>query len=251
MTDTVTISTAGLQVAKQNDIIREPNNNIRILKSTNHLKLPVARVISDWLGAADRSWSFTGSVDKNSDRLIQYLIRQFPDHTWMTVPSQKCFDIVSPTAEIIIENKSFKSGASRVTSNSSIYPSKVEAQDVLSKRMISKLQNYNPTAQYDVLVACVERKANTVFNYAIVDGAYWGFTTEDYKHCRALFNNLNNDVFKAAWMKTYKELYKDDTFMDRVANNKYGRAINMELRQRITLSNPINSLNSAGWWDVK
>jgi hypothetical protein len=43
-------------------------------------------------------------------------------------------------------------------------------------------------------------------------------------------------------------MYENDMLVKRINRGMYGGAIELNLRPRITLSNPINSLDVAGWW---
>ena len=241
----------GIKPLQAKNIVKEPKNNIRIARSTNKLKLPTARVVSEWLGSPDRPWDFTGSVDNNSKRLCKYLQLMFPDHDWATLPSQMCFDVVSLTAGIIIEVKSVQKGTKVITTNSSIYPDKVRAGDVLPANYAHTPKGYNENNILDVLVVCVEKLDGRVYDYAVVDGAYWGFTQEDYVNCRSLFRNMNSADFKAKWMDLYTQEFPEDMFIAKANSGMYGAALKFDLRPRFAISSPVNALDVAGWWNVQ
>lgn len=221
---------------------------IRVAESDNKLKVIIAREISNWLSATDRFWGFFGSVDKNSHRIFEYLTDKFPDYTWTINHSQGVFDIISLDAKVVIEVKSAKAGKKQLVTNASIYPDKVVARDILGKRF--NWANFSPDTELDVLVVCIERnKTDKVYNYAIVDGSYWGFTREDFKACQLLFAQLNTEAFKKKIMKLVISEY-DNVFVENLLKGTYGNGVTLGLRKLISISNPVGRLTTSGWWHI-
>lgn len=240
-------SAAGLGLA-HSKVYKEPKNNIRITLSSNPLKLAVARVCAEWLSAADRSWSFNGSVDKNSERLRKYIASMFPEFTWHIMPSQCSFDIVSLDAKIAIEVKSVKGNGKKLLSNASIYPEHVKAMDILP----SSLQHMaTDDLILDVLVACVRRtQEDVVYDYAIVDGSFWGFEDEDFTACKEMFANLNSEEFMRGLLSLYAERYPEsEHFVTKLQSGNYGSLFSFNVRKLIQIANPVGrSLDMSGVW---
>jgi hypothetical protein len=221
---------------------------IRVVESENPLKVIVAREISNWLNAPGRYWGFSGSIDKNAQRIFDYLTDKFSDYTWTINHSQGTFDIVSLDAKVVIEVKSTKSGSKQLVTNASIYPDKIRAITVLNKGF--KWGKFSPDTVLDVLVVCVERsKKDILYNYAIVDGSYWGFTEEDYKACKLLFTQLNDSGFKKRLAKFILNEY-ENIFLEKLTKGVYGSGVTMDFRKLISVSNPIGRLTTSGWWHI-
>jgi len=238
--------------AKKVSIIKEPSNRIRISGKCGPLKLPVARVFSEWLSANDRTWKFSGSVDNNVTRLCKYVASRFEDYEWTTLPSQKPFDIVSIDAGVIIEVKSVVEGSSKLITNASIYPDKVKVKDVMNNEMKTIWPDVDPEKFLDVLVVCVNRsKDNVVTDYAIVDGSYWGFTYEDYVSCRNLFRIVNNSKVLNYILKALSTIAPTASFISKLVDGRFGAGCDLKLRSLITLTNPVGRLNVSGWWGTK
>ncbi len=224
------------------------SEKIRLVESDNKLKVIVAREISNWLNAPGRYWGFSGSIDKNSERLFEYLTDKFPDYTWTINHSQGVFDIVSLDAKVVIEVKSTRSGNKKLVTNASIYPDKVIARNIFSKGF--NWGRFSPDTVLDVLLVCVERtRKDIVYNYAIVDGSYWGFTEEDFKACRILFAQMNNEVFKKKLMSLVLSEY-DNPFVEKIVKGAYGSGVTMDFRKLISISNPVGRLGTSGWWHI-
>lgn len=240
-------SAAGLELA-HSKVYKEPKNNIRITISSNPLKLAVARVCAEWLSAADRSWGFNGSVDKNSERLRKYIASMFPEFTWYIMPSQCSFDIVSLDAKIAIEVKSVKGASKKLLSNAAIYPEHVKAVDILP----SRLQHMaSEDLVLDVLVACVRRtQDDIVYDYAIVDGSFWGFDDADFTACKDMFANLNSEEFMHELLALYAERYPEsEQFITKLTDGSYGSSFSFNLRKLIQIANPVGrSLDMSGVW---
>ncbi|HLD89560.1 MAG TPA: hypothetical protein VI911_00830 [Patescibacteria group bacterium] len=234
--------------ATHNKVYKEPKNNIRITISNNPLKLAVARVCAEWLSAADRSWTFNGSVDKNSERLRKYISSMFPEFTWQVMPSQCAFDIVSLDAKVAIEIKSVKGNSKKLLSNASIYPEHVKAVDILPRRMKVGVAE---DLILDVLVVCVRRtQDDIVYDYAIVDGSFWGFEDSDFTACNEMFANLNSEEFMGDLLALYVERYPESThFITKLQNGSYGNSFSCNLRKLIQIANPVGrSLDMSGVW---
>lgn len=229
-------------------LIKEPKNNIRIVQSTNPLKLAVARVGAEWLSAPDRYWSFHGSVDKNSERLCNYIAEMFPEFDWQTLSSQKPFDFFSYGARVITEIKSVKGNKGTLTSNASVYPEKVRLGDAVPKNLITA--DMDEDVELDVLVMCVKRNDdNKVYDYAIVDGNYWGVEYQDYLDCQRMFSNLKEESFKDAILKMYTEIYPEDSgFVNKIRGGFYGNSFKFNLRKLIQIANPTGKLDISGPW---
>jgi hypothetical protein len=240
-------SATGLETTRSK-VYKEPKNNIRIAASSNPIKLAVARVCAEWLSAADRSWAFNGSVDKNSERLRKYIAAMFPEFTWQLMPSQCAFDIVSLDAKMAIEIKSVKGNNKKLLSNASIYPEHVKAVNILPRRMKAAISE---DLTLDVLVVCVRRtQDDIVHDYAIVDGSFWGFEDEDFTACNEMFTNLNSEEFMGDLLALYIERYPESThFITKLQNGSYGNSFSCNLRKLIQIANPVGrSLDMSGVW---
>jgi hypothetical protein len=219
---------------------------IKVTDTENQMKVIIAREISNWLSAPDRYWGFNGSIDKNSNRLFDYLTDKFPDYTWTLNHSQGVFDIISLDAKVAIELKSARAGSKQLVTNASIYPDVVSARDALGKGF--KYGNFSLDTRLDVLLVCVERtKKDKVYDFAIVDGSYWGFTEEDFKACKDLYTQLNLNSFKEKLSELVINEY-GNTFVEKMINSTYGNGVNLDFRKLISISNPVGRLKSSGWW---
>jgi len=173
---------------------------------------------------------------------------KFPDYMWVLNHSQGTFDIVSLDAKVAIEVKSAKAGSKKLVTNASIYPDKVKARYALSKGY--KWGKFSPDDTLDVLVVCVERnEKDKVYNYAIVDGSYWGVTEEDFVACHDLYNQLNNKTFKKKLLKLVMCDY-ENSFLEKLTDDTYGDSIELDFRKLIHVSNPVGRLNTSGWWHI-
>lgn len=231
-------------------LIKEPKNNIRIVQSTNPLKLPVARVCAEWLSAPDRYWGFNGSVDKNSIRLTNYLREMFPDHTWIEQSRQKPFDTISLDARMAVEFKSVKKGTNTITANATVYPTKVPAVDILTN---DQCIGVDEDLMLDVLVVCVDRdEHDKVHDFRIVDGDFWGIDTQDYKECAAMFGLMNDEVFMSEFYQSYREAYPDACgFVNKMDEGAFGTGFNFKLRKLIKLTNPVSvPFGMSGLWNI-
>lgn len=236
-------------------VIREPKHNIRIKLSDNPLKLATARVCADWLSAPERSWTFTGSVDENSARIIHYLRKKFMDFEWIELGSQTPFETLSPEAGVVVEVKSMKRGSKTLLANASLYPDRVRLGDVLP---VSLRGQYEAQLDkwLDVLVVCVDREGDYIYDYAIVDGTYWGVTYEDYLSCKDFFGNINSPAFLEPLLQVYNEYHEKATgveasFVTKLLNNQFGDDFRFNLRKLIMLPNPVHfGLDTAGYWGI-
>jgi hypothetical protein len=238
----------GKAVTSSNVYVHE-GQKIRITKSDNGLKEPVAREISMFMSAPSRRYEYTGSLDVNADRLYQHLQRAFPEYTWHRAPSQSPFDIYSFDAGIAVELKSVKSGIKKLTFNATVYPDEVSRTYVGSE--IERLEDNNDTnvtnfknsrVKMDVLVVCVERNpdADVVYNYAIVDGEYWGISEEDYENCSDLYADMNKAEVKRAIMNViYKKTGNE--FARKVRDGEFNGEFN--LRKLIQLDSPVGRVS--------
>lgn len=246
---------SGYKKATASHIIKEPKNNIRIKGSENPLKLAVARVCSEWLAAPERSWNFKGSVDENSARLIHYLKSRFMDYTWINTSSQSPFEVVCVDAKVAVEVKSVKKGNKTIIANATLYPDKVKASDVLTTKQLADYKGTEDT-WLDVLVVCVDREANYVYDYAIVDGAWFGVTYEDYLSCKEFFTTLNSDNFMGPLLDVYNDCYEEDhgeasPFVTKLINKQFGKDFKFNLRKLIQLPNPVYfGLDTSGYWGI-
>ena len=224
------------------------SEKIRLVETDNQMKIIIAREVSNWLNAPGRYWGFSGSVDRNANRLFEYLTDKFPDYTWTINHSQGVFDIISLDAKVAIEVKSAKHGKKQIVTNASIYPDKIMARDALGKGF--NWGSFSPNTMLDVLVVCVERtNKDVLYNYAIVDGSYWGFTREDFKACQLLFAQLNAMSFKKKIFKLILNEY-DNTFVEKLTKGVYGSGVTMCFRKLISISNPVGRLTTSGWWHI-
>jgi hypothetical protein len=242
-------SALGLDAAAPAKVLKEPKSNIRITHSKNPLKLAVARVAAEWLSAPDRTWKFNGSVDKNARRLRNYIAEMFPEFSWMVTPSQKAFDIISDDAKVAIEVKSVKGDNKKLTTNASVYPDTVLLGDVLSQGMVAEHMDLNTVL--DVLVICVKRtEANKVYDFAIVDGSYWGVDYQDFLDCQAMFSNFKEPEFMQAVLALYAETYPEDSrFVEKILDGSFGNKFSFNLRKLIQVANPTGeSLGISAIW---
>ena len=242
--------TLGLKAKVGAKLIKEPKHNIRIVKSTNRLKLPVARVCAEWLAAPDRYWGFNGSIDKNSTRLTNYLREMFPDYKWIKQSSQKAFDSISLDARMAVEFKSVKKGKNTITANATVYPTYVPAVDILTK---DKLVGVPEDLMLDVLVVCVERdEHDKVHDFRIVDGDFWGVTTQDYRECAAMFGLMNDGAFMTKFYKNYRDTYPDSCgFINKMSEGSFGSGFDFKLRKLIQLTNPVSvPFGMSGVWNI-
>lgn len=227
------------------NIYINPGEKIRITKSENKMKKIVAFELARYVGAPSRSCEFTGSSDINSKKIYDHIKTVFSDYTWYRGQSQGRFDIYSYDAGVTIENKTAKRGQSKLMFNASVYP------DVVSKTKVGKegerfceppVINIGNTKispmSMDVLVLCIERepKNNVVYDYVVVDGAYWGIDENDYDHCARLFNDMNDpEVLKEMMAVVYKR--KGNQFAKKIRDGKF--VDDFKLRKLISLRNPV------------
>jgi hypothetical protein len=230
------------------DLYVNHGEKIRIKNTKNKMKVIIAREISRWLSAPSRYWSFTSSLDQNTDRLLEHLIEMFPDYTWSKNNSQGAIDFVSLDAGVAVEVKGTRPRAKQILANASIYPDMVTAVDVLGKNF--EWKDFDPNTKLDCLVACVERsKKDKVYNFAIVDGTYWGFTEEDFKNCHLLFSQMNNPTFKAKINALFLSEY-DNSFFEKLVKGNFGNGVTLNFRKLIYISNPVGRLTTSGWWHI-
>ena len=225
-----------------------PGEKICITRSENKMKKILAFELSRFIGAPSRSCEFSGSLDINSKKIYQHLKTVFSDYTWYYGQSQGKFDIYSYDVAVAVEVKTVKRGQSKLIFNATVYP------DVISKAKVGKeierlceppvvnAENIKGSSvTMDVLVLCIERdpKSNTVYNYAIVDGAYWNIKEEDYDACEALFNDMNDpDVMKEIMSVVYKR--KGNGFARKIRDGEFSN--NFKIRKLISLENPVGKM---------
>lgn len=230
------------------DLYINHGENIRIKETENKMKLVVAREVSRWLGAPSRYWSFTSSLDQNTRRLFDHLVEMFPDYMWVINNSQGVFDIVSLDAGVAIEVKSAKPKTKQIISNASIYPDAITAVNVLGKGY--DWGDFDPNTKLDSLVVCVERSSkDKVYNYAVVDGSYWGFTEEDFVNCRKLFAQMNDPEFRQKMAELVLSEYSNP-FMEKMVNGNFGNGVTLSFRKLISISSPVGRLSTSGWWHI-
>ena len=225
-----------------------PGEKICITRSENKMKKILAFELSRFIGAPSRSCEFSGSLDINSKKIYQHLKTVFSDYTWYYGQSQGKFDIYSYDAAVAVEVKTVKRGQSKLIFNATVYP------DVISKTKVGKeierlceppvvnVENIKGSSvTMDVLVLCVERnqKTNTVYNYAIVDGAYWNISEEDHDACEALYNDTNDPIVMKEIMDVIYQ-HKGNQFARKIRDGKFGD--NFKLRKLISLQNPVGKL---------
>jgi len=180
--------------AVKNKMYIHPGHKHCFKASANPMKRIVAIEITRWLTAPSREFFYTGSIDKNVDRLYKHLSHTFKDFTWGKSSSQAKFDLYSIDAGVIIELKSTKVKTNKLMFNASLYPDKVHVRNAFTKQFLNTtpILTNNKDKVLDVLIVCVERtKDDIVYNHAIVDGSYWGITEQDYIDCNNLFADMN------------------------------------------------------------
>ena len=230
------------------NIYVHPGEKICITKSENKMKKILAFELSRFIGAPSRSCEFSGSLDVNSKKIYEHLKTVFSDYTWYRSQSQGKFDIYSYDAAVAVEVKTVKRGQSKLVFNATVYP------DVISKTKVGKemerlceppvvnTENVkSPSITMDVLVLCIERdpKNNTVYNYAIVDGAYWDIKEEDHDACEALYKDMNDPcVMNEIMSIVYKR--KGNQFARKIRDGEFGN--DFKLRKLIFLNNPVGKM---------
>ena len=231
---------AETKTVKNNHMYTHPGNKHYFKASTNVMKRIIADEITNWLSAPSREFFYTGSIDKNVDRLHKHLAHTFKDFTWKKCSSQAKFDLYSIDAGVIIELKSVKVKTKTLMFNASIYPDKVHVKNAFTSGLISStpmLKN-NINKVLDVLVVCVERtKDDLVYNHAIVDGSYWGITEQDYIDCNRLFSDMNKvkkSMFGVIANSTKNGLAK------KLFNDEFDG--NFQLRKLITVKSPVGHI---------
>jgi hypothetical protein len=101
----------------------------------------------------------------------------------------------------------------------------------------------------DVLVVCVSRNTdNKVVDFAIVDGAYWNITYEDYKACSSLYNTMNNGKIMHYILKALSKVSSTASFIKKLTDGAYGAGCELNFRTLVSLTNPVGRLNLSGWW---
>lgn len=225
-----------------------PGQKIRITKSENKMKKIVAFELSRFISAPSRSCEFSGSLDTSSKKIYNHLRTVFSDYIWYYSQSQGKFDIYSYDAAVAIEVKTTKRGSSKLIFNATVYP------DIISKTKVGKeverlceppvinVENIKGSSvSMDVLVLCVERdsKNDTVYNYAIVDGAYWGIKEKDYDACETLYKDMNDySVMKEIMDVIYRR--KGNKFARKIRDGEFGN--DFKLRKLISLNNPVEKM---------
>lgn len=220
--------------------------SIRILESANYFKKIVAREVSNYLASVSRQWDTVYRKDVNAEVLTKHLNMKFPEFQalgmgFVTTHSQSPFDIVSYGANVIIELKSAKDGVKDLLANATLYPDKIAAGDVLSKKLAAGHED----TVLDVLVACVTHKQDIVTGYAVVDGSYWGVTQELYQACRDYFSDLNEIA-----PEINKILSKKNLFAKQLYEGTLNSGVKMKLRKLISITNPVGRLNVLGHWGI-
>ena len=220
-----------------NKIYTHPGNKHCFKSSKNVMKRIVADEITNWLSAPSREFFYSGSIDKNSNRLYKHLSNTFKDFSWGITSSQSKFDIYSIDAGVIIELKSVKVKTKKLIFNASLYPDSVHVKNAFSKQIIynNPLFKQNINKVLDVLIVCVERtKEDLVYNHAIVDGSYWKITEQDYIDCNNLYTDMNNvrkAMFGVISNSTQNNLAK------KIFNGDFDG--DFQLRKLITMKSPV------------
>ncbi len=221
----------------KNKMYIHPGHKHCFKASANPMKRIVAIEITRWLTAPSREFFYTGSIDKNVDRLYKHLSHTFKDFTWEKSSSQAKFDLYSIDAGVIIELKSTKVKTNRLIFNASLYPDKVHVRNVFTKQVLNAtpLLKDNKDKILDVLIVCVERtKDDIVYNHAIVDGSYWGITEQDYIDCNKLFADMNK--VKKAMFGVIANHTKNN-LAKKIFNDNFDG--DFKLRKLITLTSPV------------
>lgn len=220
-----------------NKMYTHPGNKHYFKASTNVMKIIVACEITRWLSAPSREFFYTGSIDKNVDRLHKHLSHTFKDFTWEKSSSQAKFDLYSIDAGVIVELKSSKVKTNKLIFNASLYPDKVHVRNAFTKQLLNttSIMKNNKDKVLDVLVVCVERtKDDIVYNHAIVDGSYWGITEQDFIDCNKLFADMNKvkkSMFGVIANSTNNGLAK------KIVNDEFDG--DFKLRKLITMKSPV------------
>ncbi len=228
------------KIAKTKRMYIHPGNKHRFKSSKNVMKRIIADEITNWLSAPSREFYFTGSIDKNVDRLYKHLAHTFKDFTWAKCSSQAKFDLYSIDAGVIVELKSSKVKTNKLIFNASLYPDKVHVKNAFTSNLIAStpILKDNINKVLDVLVVCVERtEDNLVYNHAIVDGSYWGITERDYIDCNKLFADMNKvkkSMFGVIANSTNNGLAK------KLCNDEFDG--NFQLRKLITVRSPVGNV---------
>lgn len=230
-------------------LYKNEKHRIRIVESFNPLKTRVALICSKWLDSLDGHWYKYGTDYHQHQSLSEVLSNEFPQYTWREQSNQKQFDVFSLDAGIAIGLKTVTGKQKRVITNASIFPAKVNYRDVMTKRFSDYDKSRND--RLDVLFVCINRDVNdNLLDYAIVDGAYWGFTYTDYIQCKEIYTNLNNKQFKASVLNSYLKYFGNNSLVRKLSDGSFGYSIQLNLRTLITLSNPVGRLNVSGWWEI-
>jgi len=220
-----------------NKMYTHPGKKHSFKSSTNVMKRIIADEITNWLAAPSREFFYTGSIDKNVDRLFKHLSHTFKDFTWEKSSSQAKFDLYSIDAGVIVELKSIKVKTNKLMFNASLYPDKVHVRNAFTKQLINTtpMLKDNKNKVLDVLVVCVERtKDDLVYNHAIVDGSYWGITEQDFIDCNKLFADMNKvrkSMFSVIANSTKNGLAK------KIVNDEFDG--DFQLRKLITVKSPV------------
>ena len=235
-----TRKTVAPKTIKKNGMYIHPGNKHRFKASTNVMKRIIADEITNWLSAPSREFFYTGSIDKNVERLHKHLSHTFKDFTWEKCSSQAKFDLYSIDAGVIVELKSVKVNTHKLLFNASIYPDKVHVKNAFTNHLIATtpMLKDNVNKVLDVLVVCVERtKDDLVYNHAIVDGSYWGITEQDYIDCNKLFSDMNKvrkSMFGVIANTTKNGLAK------KLFNDEFDG--DFKLRKLITVKSPVGNV---------
>lgn len=227
------------------NIYVNPGEKIRITKSENKMKKIVAFELGRYIGAPSRQCDFTGGLDLNSKKIYNHIKTVFSDYTWYRSQSQGRFDFYSYDAGVTVELKTVKRGESKLLFNATVYPDTVsktkvgrEIERFCEPPVVNVGNIKGSPMSMDVLILCVERdsKSDTVYDYAIVDGAYWGINEEDYDHCAKLFNDMNDPkVMKEMMAVVYKR--KGNQFAKKIMDGSF--TDDFKLRKLISLKSPI------------
>lgn len=241
--------------AQETNIYRQ--TNIRITEGRRHWKKIVAQSISSYLGATSRYWDTTLRKDQNAELLCKHLNLKYPEFKdgweFRVTASQDRFDIIGLGAGVAIELKSVRGNKRTIVTNATIFPDVVTTKYAVSDKFQYPTQtSASPVAGVledqilDVLVVCVNQVDDTVVGHAIVDGSYWGFTEKHYLDCIAYYtqvNEMKEDINKS--------LAPINSFAKGLAKGTFGKAIKMDLRKLITLTNPVGRLNIPGMFSVQ